>query len=63
MWGLNVGYGSGDDPDLIAENRRRAVEAVLPGAELATVHQVHSPTASMSTMPGRRTNGRTQTPW
>ena len=44
MWGLNVGYGSGDDPDLIAENRRRAVEAVLPGAELATVHQVHSPT-------------------
>ena len=44
MWGLNVGYGSGDDPNLIAENRRRAVEAVLPGAELATVHQVHSPT-------------------
>lgn len=44
MWGLNVGYGSGDNPDLIAENRRRAVEAVLPGAELATVHQVHSPT-------------------
>lgn len=45
MWGLNVGYGSGDDPDLIAENRRRAVEAVLPGAQLATVHQVHSPLA------------------
>lgn len=44
MWGLNVGYGSGDDPQLIAENRRRAIEAVLPGAELATVHQVHSPT-------------------
>ena len=44
MWGLNVGYGSGDDPDLIAENRHRAVEAVLPGAQLATVHQVHSPT-------------------
>jgi len=44
MWGLNVGYGSGDDPELIAENRRRAIAAVLPGAELATVHQVHSPT-------------------
>lgn len=44
MSGLNVGYGSGDDPDLIAENRRRATEAVLPGASLATVHQVHSPT-------------------
>ena len=44
MWGLNVGYGSGDDPDLIAENRRRAIGAVLPNASLATVHQIHSPT-------------------
>jgi YfiH family protein len=44
MWGLNVGYGSGDDPALIAENRRRVVDAVLPRAQLATVHQVHSPT-------------------
>ena len=44
MSGLNVGYGSDDDPDLIAENRRRAIEAVLTGAQLATVHQVHSPT-------------------
>jgi YfiH family protein len=42
--GLNVGWGSGDDRDAIAENRRRAVAAVLPGARLATVHQVHSPT-------------------
>ena len=42
MWGLNVGYGSGDDPELIAENRRRAVAAVLPEARLVTVHQVHS---------------------
>ena len=40
--GLNVGYGSNDDRSAIAENRRRAVDAVLPGAELATVHQVHS---------------------
>jgi YfiH family protein len=44
MWGLNAGYGSGDQPGLIAENRSRAVEAVLPGATLVTVHQVHSPT-------------------
>jgi polyphenol oxidase len=44
MWGLNVGYGSGDDPQLIAENRRRAIDALLPRASLATVHQVHSPT-------------------
>ena len=40
--GLNVGYGSNDDRDAIEENRRRAVAALLPGAELATVHQVHS---------------------
>jgi YfiH family protein len=40
--GLNVGWGSGDDRAAIAENRRRAVEAVLPGARLVTVHQIHS---------------------
>jgi YfiH family protein len=44
MWGLNAGYGSGDQPGLIGENRARAVEAVSPGAALVTVHQVHSPT-------------------
>ncbi len=41
--GLNVGLGSDDDREAIFENRRRAVAAVLPGAELVTVHQVHSP--------------------
>lgn len=41
--GLNVGRGAGDDPALVAENRRRAVDAVLPGARLVTVYQVHSP--------------------
>ena len=40
--GLNVGTGSDDDPDAVAENRRLATEAVLPGAALATVYQVHS---------------------
>lgn len=40
--GLNVGTGSSDDRDAIAENRRRAIGAVLPGVSLATVHQVHS---------------------
>ena len=39
--GLNTGYGSDDDRDAIAENRSRAIVAVLPGAQLATVHQVH----------------------
>jgi len=43
--GLNVGTGSQDDPEAIEENRRRAIEAVLPGAALATVYQVHSPDA------------------
>ncbi|MDF0488121.1 peptidoglycan editing factor PgeF [Sphingomonas sp. H39-1-10] len=40
--GLNVGVGSDDDPDAITENRRRATEAVLPGASLVTLFQVHS---------------------
>ena len=40
--GLNVGWGSGDDRSAIAENRRRAVESVAPGAELLTVYQIHS---------------------
>ena len=40
--GLNVGLGSDDDAAAIASNRARAIEAVLPGARLATVYQVHS---------------------
>jgi YfiH family protein len=40
--GLNVGTGSRDDPEAISENRRRAIDTVLPGARLATVYQVHS---------------------
>ena len=43
--GLNVGHGADDDSEAVEENRRRAVEAVLPGARLATVYQVHSPDA------------------
>lgn len=40
--GLNVGLGAGDDDSAVTENRRRAVNAVLPGAQLVTVYQVHS---------------------
>ena len=40
--GLNTGLGSGDDKALIAENRARAIAAVMPGAKLATVFQIHS---------------------
>ncbi|QPQ54828.1 peptidoglycan editing factor PgeF [Allosphingosinicella flava] len=40
--GLNAGFGSGDDPAAVAENRRRAVEAVAPGRRLVSVYQIHS---------------------
>ncbi|WP_417622520.1 peptidoglycan editing factor PgeF [Parasphingorhabdus sp.] len=40
--GLNIGLGSDDDREIIMENRRRAVDGLMPGAELVTVHQVHS---------------------
>jgi YfiH family protein len=49
--GLNVGLGSDDDRDAIHENRRRAVTAVAPGAQLVTVHQVHSGEALAVTAP------------
>ena len=38
---LNTGLGSGDEPAAVAENRRRAAAAVLPGAALVGVYQVH----------------------
>ena len=40
--GLNVGIGSDDDAVAVAENRVRATAAVLPGAQLVTVYQVHA---------------------
>lgn len=41
--GLNVGLGSDDDRAAIVRNREIARDAVLPGASLVTVRQVHSP--------------------
>lgn len=41
--GLNIGLGAEDEPASVAENRRRAVAAVMPSAQLVTVYQVHSP--------------------
>lgn len=49
--GLNVGHGAQDDGCAVAENRRRAVGAVLPGAALATVYQVHSADAVVAHEP------------
>jgi polyphenol oxidase len=43
--GLNCGLGSGDDPAAVEANRRAAADAIMVGAPLASVHQVHSPTA------------------
>ncbi|MEO5866573.1 MAG: peptidoglycan editing factor PgeF, partial [Sphingomonas sp.] len=40
--GLNCGLGSADDPHAVAENRRRARDAVLPGSTLVGVYQIHS---------------------
>lgn len=40
--GLNVGLGSEDDRETVRRNRDLARDAVLPGASLVTLHQVHS---------------------
>lgn len=46
---LNVGVGSKDDPDAVAENRRRA--ATYLGGDLVTAYQVHSATAHVTDRP------------
>lgn len=47
--GLNVGLGAGDAA--VTTNRARAVAAVMPGAALATVYQVHSALCVAATGP------------
>lgn len=49
--GLNCGFGAGDDPAAVAANRASVAAAVLPGAPLVSVHQVHSPTAVVVEQP------------
>ncbi len=46
---LNVGVGSKDDPEAVAENRRRA--AAHLGGDLVTAYQVHSATALVADGP------------
>lgn len=41
-WGLNAGLGSHDDAAAVAENRRRAGQAVAPDATLVGLYQIHS---------------------
>ncbi|MEF2073271.1 peptidoglycan editing factor PgeF [Consotaella sp. CSK11QG-6] len=40
--GLNVGFGSRDDPDAVRENRNRAVRFLRADQDLATPWQIHS---------------------
>jgi polyphenol oxidase len=39
---LNCGPGSRDDPDSVAANRARVVQALAPGAKLVSLAQIHS---------------------
>jgi YfiH family protein len=48
---LNVGLGTDDVRSDIDTNRRRALEAIAPGAKLVTVHQAHTPEAIAVTAP------------
>lgn len=47
--GLNCGLGSGDNPQAVETNRRLAADAIIPGAPIASVYQIHSPTAVIVT--------------
>ena len=51
---LNIALGSKDERDNVLENRRRALAAVLPGAGLARVYQVHSPDVVTITEPNNQ---------
>lgn len=42
---LNCGLGSSEDLNQVEANRRGAADAIIPGAALASVYQVHSPDA------------------
>ncbi|WP_242097134.1 peptidoglycan editing factor PgeF [Sphingomonas sp. CROZ-RG-20F-R02-07] len=57
---LNVGIGSDDDPQAVAQNRLIATRAVRPGAALVTPYQVHSADAVTILVPpadGHRPQG------
>lgn len=49
--GLNAGLGAQDDDAAVTENRRRAAGAVMPGAQLVTPYQIHSPDAVIVRQP------------
>ncbi|MBW0144213.1 peptidoglycan editing factor PgeF [Sphingomicrobium clamense] len=49
--GLNCGFGAEDDPNAVRANRRMAADALIEGAPLASVHQIHSAEAVIATEP------------
>jgi YfiH family protein len=50
--GLNAGIGSSDDPEAVAENRRRMADALgVQPSHFLTVHQIHSPDVVIATAP------------
>jgi YfiH family protein len=52
---LNCGFGSGDRPEHVAENRARALAAGdMPAESLVTAYQVHSPDVAVVAAPWRR---------
>ena len=54
-WSLNCGYGSGDNPDDVHENRARAMNACgLSANALCTAYQIHSADALTVTEPWAR---------
>ncbi len=51
---LNCGFGSGDEPARVAENRARIAARLAVRAEhLVTVYQIHSPTVVVAERPWR----------
>ena len=52
---LNCGYGSGDDPAKVTENRARAMERLdLDGSRLVTAYQTHSTEVAVVEEPWNR---------
>ena len=49
---LNCGFGSGDEPARVAENRARiAARLAVPAGHLVTVYQIHSPDVAVAERP------------
>ena len=49
--GLQCGFGADDPVETVRENRRLAASAVLPGAPIVSVHQIHSPDVAVVSEP------------